>query len=459
MSHLRSSRLALTLLIATTPSAGASSGPVACPSPVPALAGRTAPLTPQAESGLDSVVVDGKEHRGRVLSRHGERVRMTVDGRRLEWDAAEVQRVVTRSDHAAAWLDKRRPGQDPSTRWRLIEAARAAGLPNLAQLAALELLLDAPDHEPARELVGHRGRPGAWQIRFEGRWLGEATYAREIRDGLSLELHGEHFRVLTDAGLERGLQIAFDLELLHARWAAEFAPLFESAETTEPLLVEVHAQRDTAEVFASQFALPYYDPGRLLGSILTVDPRVVTWYEPLAPRPLWMFDLATQGLIYNDVLQERLVGIPRDTTRYRENAALEIGLGAWVQRTSAGPPGHAVTIPYALDPIVAELARRRSSTDPIAGRLRELPYLLTVGYERLQLDGRENALLRAKLELFIAWLLDPATQLTPTRTGAVALGEIVRSTYLTNKGLSTSAWDRALGERIERLEPAWRATF
>jgi hypothetical protein len=191
--------------------------------------------------------------------------------------------------------------------YSLARAALRAGFPSLAFSMAGDVLRIDPDHRYARAVIGHEkfvdpllkdnpGYAGEWVTAFEksmrrgsrphthhpqfgwiptasveryeqgfrpwkGDWITEVKEA-ELRRNFSnaWEIPSEHFLIRTNAGLEKGVALAADLETFHAWLTTTLAAFFETPDELQqrfeeasdraarkpdkPMIIHFYASRD-----------------------------------------------------------------------------------------------------------------------------------------------------------------------------------------------------------------------
>ena len=411
---------------------------------------------PGDEDARDRVVLrSGKELAGRVLTPYAEELDVRVGGRTVQVSRSDVRELSTVTTRMARWLELRRPEHGADQAWALVGLADAAELPALARLQAYHVLTVEPEHVAAHEYLGHRGEPGGWRWTWERKHLDADDWDERARDRTSpLVLRSEHWRVTCDAGLAPSLACLFDLERLYVAFGETFGRATNAREVLEPLELSVYASRERQPVHSTILGHPYYDPGWLLGSVRGTSPHAVTSFEPQAGRPVRLLDLATQQLLYESVLGDRLSGTPRDTVLYRECATLELGLAHWLEGRLGGPPGFARAVPFVLDPEQRFLARALLD-HPVDGSS-PLSRLVLASYERYQLDPRANEETWAQARALAAFLMDPATRVPSGRSGIEAVEDLLRAIYVEGRGNSSTLWDEVLGGAVESLEGPWR---
>lgn len=406
------------------------------------------------------VLVDGDELRGRVLRPYSaDTIELAVGGKRERIERTEIASTSTVAKRLADWLELVQPGLDVDRQWELVELARAARLDAMARLQAYRVLTADPDHEEAHAFLDHRGKPGRWRWRYDGRLVSADSFDEKSRsDDDPLVLRTEHYELHCDAGLSTSLDIAFDLERLYATWMDEIGSRVDAYEALEPMLVRVHADPEDFRPLSSR-GLPYYEPGYLLGSTREYENRIYTWVDADTEWPVRLVDLAVQQLIYTTILGRKLETVQRDTSSYREAACLEVGLGDWYERRWEGSRGYGRVGAWRPDHVAAQLALARSHSSPLSGARHELTNLIHVTWNRLVNVSSENAMLWAKCRTFVAFLMEngailPSGGPARTRDAVIAL---LNRIYGVPTGNSSTAWDDVfVVVPIEDLEEAWK---
>jgi hypothetical protein len=272
-------------------------------------------------SAQDTLVLDdGTELEGRVTEAFDPSVwRIEVKGRAQEIPKGEVTEARLLNDRLAAFLDLRQPGMDGDAAARLAEQAAAAGLDHMARLQAYQALLIDPDQEAAHEFLDHKRRGKSWRWRLDGKLLKDERFFEAFEDmGDAEVLRSTHFEVRSSAGLRTAVDALFDLERLYVTWLAEFGPELHPREVLEPIRFQVHGDPDEVSFHSFVLRHVHYDPGRLLGNDQQPEPRAVTYSPAIGQRPVRLFDLGAQALLYHALLGEKLTLVPRDTRVYRE---------------------------------------------------------------------------------------------------------------------------------------------
>jgi hypothetical protein len=424
------------------------------------------------------VLQDGKELRGVVIERFDpEHLVLLHDGNRRESiPQAEIQRVDTLRDRLAGFLNLRRPGLSIAAEWSLAEDAQRIGLRQMARLQAWHVLLLDPDHAPAHEFLGHRSAGGGrfkWEI--DGKQVSAEKFhelAREWNHRLVLE--SEHFVVETDGGLRRGLDVLFDLEGLYLWWMEHLGPeLLASEDVDDPrkekITLLVHRDReDSAFQPLTSDRFPYYDPS---GEFTTIKGGINvarTYFTPDLDRPLHLFELATESLIYSTLVLGKVKGREPDIEMKRHSHWAEVGLAYWVAQHCGGPTGYPEIRAPLMEPFYLDRDTARRSLEAIGGghplRLgnHELTNLIGLAYDHFTGTSTNVLLSQARCASFVSYLIEmdpPGTKGKKVLgTGRAAFFHYMREVYGTPRAHSSDAFDTGLGgAKIETLEDGWKA--
>ena len=398
------------------------------------------------------VLEDGTELRGRVLRPYGETaVEIKVKGRTKSIDRDKIVSRSTVNDRLAAWLNQRRPSLSIDRQWQLVQQAEGAGLPAMARLQAYHVLVLEPNHQAAHDFLDHRGKPEAWRWRFDGKLVTTDRFHKlAASDAGPLALSSEHWRVTCNAGLATTIASLFELETLYVEFFSEFGPHLDPTEQIEPMDLRIYAQRDDMPAHSSFLSHPHYDPGELLSSTLGTSSQSITHLELGQARPKRLFDLGTQQILYEAVLGFALSQTPVDTSRFRANASLEIGLAHWMSTTFGGPFGYAERVGAVLAPEIRQAAEVAlnggiDSSDPVER-------LALYDYARYQIYERGNPYVWAHTQAFFSWLMEPATILpTTNQPGYEFVLCLLQAIHRDALGSSTTRWDNCLGAPLGSL--------
>lgn len=382
------------------------------------------------------VLKDGKEVRGRLLTPFAADELLLVQGnKRVRVPAADVAATTTVLDQLREFLRLRaRQPDNPRAAWIAAEWATAHGLPAMARLQALQLVLQDDDHRQAHALLGHKQGGKSWLWPSGDRWLSRADLEASLAKK-ELELRSEHFTLRLDGGLAEGTAALFDLEQLYLWWFDEFGKALQLREVVTPMAVRTFR---TAEEFPKWGfrPIPYFVP----------DPHgdvARTFYQaPDLQRPRLLFFVGTQLILYHALAQDPRLQDERD----RICAWLEIGLGMVAQNVMQGPPGLAAPAAPRLEDLQALQALGRTF------RLTHLPHLPMYASYYL-LDDTTTTVNWNAATMFATWLLDPGND-PPTRA---AFLQYVRQAIGEKKGDSSTLFDAAMGRKIEAFEAPFSA--
>lgn len=439
-----------------------------------------APGTPGAfGDGLDwqrdrIVLRDGKEERGIVVqSFEPDHVVLLREGnRRVEIPRSEIERVDLARERLAAFLRVRRPGLPPASEWDLVVDAQRAGLERTARLQAYHVLLLDPEHDRAHEFLGHRSAGESWKWVLDDKEVDRERFVALSADwNHRLVLESEHFAVETNCGLRRGLDVLFDLEGLYLWWLEHLGASLRAAEDVdapdERMTFLVHQSRDDPSFLQLNTAEgPYYDPSGLTTTAGGGFNVARTYYDSDEGRPLQLFELATEMLMFSTLRLGRSLD-EADFKIRRLSHWAEVGLGAWIARHCGGAAGYpAIAAPFqsgftlAPESVRLALAPLHHPHLLLKGpselaNLVELPFFELVG------DEPNVPLARARAVSFVAFLLeaDPRTGTDGEnpRGGREALWCYLREVYCTQEAYASTAFDACLGGgRVAEFEERWK---
>jgi hypothetical protein len=416
---------------------------------------------------------NGRTVRGRVAARYDpEEVLLMQGGSRERIPRKQVASIVTVNDHMAAWLATRTPGLTVAREWELVSTATEAKLDAFARLQALHVLERDPDHADAHAFLGHRKRRDgtwSWPLDEDGdRMVPRSAWdEHHAESGHPLVLRTEHFELRSTGGLRRTLDLAFDLERLYLAWMHEFGERIRAREVFVPMVVQIAATPEGLPALSTE-PRPYYRPERFLSETIGGVNAVYTFFpEPpegtqqTAPRPVDVFEVVTQQLIYSTLFTEKGMSGAAATER-RLGTWLEVGLGHWFGSRMQGAPGYAELGRFRIDPETVALASTPAPDGSLRMARSELTNLIGLRYGALFEVRDEVPLERAKIHAFVAFLMDDDTFIRDARGNTLGSGTEAVCRYLfeawhEGKGHSSSRVDDALfGQRIERLDPAWR---
>lgn len=377
---------------------------------------------------------DGKLVHGRVqVPAAPDELVLLQGGKRVRVPRAEVAAADLVGERIREFGARRvRMKDSPKAQAYLVDWAHRHELPGLARAQAMLLALDDDGHEAAHEFLGHKRTGKSWTWDLDGRSVArdqlEAALARK-----PFEIAGERFVLRCDAGLRAGVAALLDLEYMAAVFFARFGEPLQLREVLEPIRVATWRSADPFPKWGFR-PLPYYQPP-------PHGDEARTFYAGVAPgRPQRLFFVGTEALLYRTLIGE----VDRADDRDRICAWLEVGLGMLMENTMDGPPGYAAPGPLRAQDLQALQALGRTL------RITQLIHLpMYSGFYLM--DDTPTTIHWAAATMFVAWLLDPdnvpATREPFLRFVVAALRE--------RQGDSSSAFDKAMGRRIEELEEPW----
>jgi hypothetical protein len=373
-------------------------------------------------------LMNGKEVRGRVLSPFGpERILLVQGGKRKRYPHVMVRNVHTVNDDLRTFFEYRKTiGKNAKRAWFLVEWAASKKLAGMARLQALSIVLADPKHDKAHEFLGHKLRKAEWLWPVDKRHGSLAKFEKyHAKFSKALEMTGEHFRVKTNAGVARAVEMLFDLEKLYLFWMDTFGEPLHMREAIEP--IDVH-------VWSSQFKFPKISAVQLPYYEIKND-YAATFFKPDAKRPEQLFVVATQALIYATLVES---GAAPD--RAHLCAWAEVGLGLWVESAFDGKPGRAEPLKKArLDPLIASTVFR---SRPRLNRVIHLHYALF--YEM----SRMTTIRWAATEGLVHYLMSEKPD--PKMRGRFM--KYLERVFRKGLGDSSTAFDKAMG-KVETLQP------
>lgn len=378
---------------------------------------------------------DGREVTGRVVEPFAEGELVVLQGgKRVRVDRKDVAQLDLVGDRIKAFCDRRvRQKDSRKAQQFLVDEAHRRGLPGLARLQALWLVLQDDGDEKAHEFLGHVRGPKGWLWEHEGKRLTKEQYDAALQKQ-PVVLVGERFQLRCDVDLKTNVNALLDLEQLGAVWFDQFGKELGLREVLQP--IEMVAFRN-GEVFPKWGfrPLPYFVPAP------HGDQGRTFYFGPSPTRPERLFFVGMQGLLYHTMIGE----VGRESDRDRVCAWLEIGLGMWMEHTMQGPAGFAAPGPLRAQDVQALQALGRGY------RLTHLLHLPMYGSFYLT-DDTATAVNWSAATMFVAWLLEkdnkPATRAPFLRFVQAALRE--------RKGDSSSLFDKVMGQRVEDLDEPWR---
>tara|TARA_R110002072_G_scaffold57508_1_gene147843 strand:- start:28022 stop:29653 length:1632 start_codon:yes stop_codon:yes gene_type:complete len=411
------------------------------------LCAATSSLGSPAQDDLRDAVTlkSGKVVRCRVFARYASEVLTVQIGRRREElplaDVVAMDTVRDRVREFFALLD--RLPDNLKHRWYMAEWADARELPDLARLAALDVVLRDPDHQGAHTLLGHKHRGGRWLWPYDDEWksLADVEKARS-RWGHRWQIDSEHFHVESTASLRRIVDTLWDLERFHVAWFDRFA---DALRLNEVVGAKMHFEIWADErryggisVAPRQAKVPLFWQG---GGRDGVPAAARTYFaDEDATRSVGLFQVATTHLLYRTVADD-----PNNPSLYRPAQWGELGLGRYLDHSMTGPAGAATLGPWRLDIADARIVLKHPERD-----LDHVAQYDTKKYFRQVSD--DNLFEWPAAELAVAWLLETGQQ-NGLRSGFFTyMDESLRRM----QGTSSKLLDRHLGQPIQKLDQPWR---
>lgn len=382
------------------------------------------------------VLHNGRVVTGRVVAPYEtERLLVVQGGKRVRLDCSEIKERQLVSEKIVEFFKRRdQHGKSRRARKYLVDWADSNGLPRMARLQALELVLQDDTDEDMHRFLGHRRRGKQWLWPHAGKNL-TFDKLKETMPKKPMRFVGERFALRCDAGLLISLHALFDLERLGVVWFDQFGKDLNLNEVLEP--VEIQTYRSAVEFPKWGFRpRPFFEPP-------PHDDLGRTFYSGSQPeRPDDLFFLGTQGLLYRTLIGE---ADQRDT-RGRICAWLEVGLGMHMQKIMHGPAGFAVPGKPAKLDLQAMAALGRSY------RLTHLVHLPMYGSFYMT-DDTATAINWSAASMFTTWLL---TEKKKDKTRPQFL-RYIRTALADRQGDSSTTFDRVMGKPIEQFDEPWRA--
>jgi len=377
---------------------------------------------------------DGKVLTGRVQTPFAkDEVVLLQGGKRVRVPRAEIASTDLLADRIREFCERRIKQKDsPKAQWFLVDWARSHELPALARAQAMLLALDDDAHEQAHEFLGHKKSGKNWLWELDGRFVTREALETAITKK-PLDLVGERFVLRCDAGLRTNLAALLDLEYLAVVFFAQFGEALQLHEVLQPIQVIANRDVDAFQKWGFR-PLPYYAPPPH-GDVAR------TFYAGPAPiRPQKLFFVGTEALLYRTLIGD----VDKRDDRDRVCAWLEVGLGMLMENTMDGPAGYAAPGPLRAQDLQALQALGRGF------RINTLLHLpMYSGFYLM--DDTATAIHWSAATMFVAWLLDPDND---PKTREPFLTFVVAA-LRDKKGDSSSAFDQAMGKRIEDLEEPW----
>lgn len=421
----------------------------------------------------DAVLLkNGKEERGVVIEAcDPEQVVLLLDGgRRARFPLAEVERVDKLRDRLASFMSKHRAGLSIDAEWQLLQDAERVGLAHMARVQAYHILSLEGEHAGAHEFLGHRRSGSGWNWAIDGKNVAEKKFHEMSRDWNSrLVLESEHFALETDCGLKRGVALLFDLEGQYLWWMTHLGPELRATEDvddprSEKITFLVHKNFESFRPLVGKE--PYYDPS---GTVTTSKGGINvarTYYERDGARPLELFELGAQSLIYSTLVLGETKSDPG--LAFKRNAHwVEVGLAYWVAQHCGGPPGYPefkqpLDGTFALDFDTARRTLERVNGGPLSQARHELANLIGLFYENFVGTDVNIPLYKARSASFVSFLIEVNPPVMKNKKelgrGRDGLWHYFREVYGTPKAHSSSAFDDGFGgAKVESLEGLWKA--
>lgn len=391
---------------------------------------------------------DGKDRRDRVTLQNGKVLRgrvlnpfwrdeliLKVGGNRQRISRKQVRDVRTIHEDLHEFFAYRKAMHGKVKReWFLVEWASSKKLPGIAKLQALAIVLANPKSKDAsvtkaREFLGHKKRGETWLWPVANGHKPRAEFVKHhAKWGKALELTGEHFKIKTDAGVERTVEMLFDLERLYLHWMDTFGAGLDMHEALQPIPIHVWASSFTFPKI-SALQLPYYRVANQTAS---------TFFRPDAKRPEQLFAIATQAMIYATLVEAR-------PTHERSHlcAWAEVGLGLWVESGFAGKPGFAVPLKAAkLDSLTASTMFR---SRPRLKRVIHLHY-------ELYFEMSDRVAIRwGATETLVHYLMSRK----PDPKMRERFFSYLHRVFRKGLGDSSTAFDKAMGKKVEAMQPSY----
>ncbi len=401
-----------------------------------ALFGLAARLPAQDDLRDRITRTDGRVLTGRVLNPHAtDELVLLQGGKRLRVPHTEIKDVELVGTALREFCERRvRQKDSPKAQRYLIDWAQGKGLTGLARAQAMWLCLEDDTNTEAHEFLGHKRGAKGWLWEHDGKSLTREQLEVALAKN-PLLLVGERFALRCDADLRTNVAALLDLEHLGVVWQQHFGEALRLHEVLQPMEIVAHRNADVFPKWGFR-PVPFYVPAPH-GDVGR------TFYAGPAPvRPLQLFFVGTQALLYHTLIGE----VNRQDDRDRVCAWLEVGLGMFMEHTMQGPAGLAAPGELRAQDLQAMQALGRSY------RLTHLLHLPMYGGFYL-MDDTATAINWSAATMFVAWLLEPDNK-PKTREPFL---EFVREALGERKGDSSSAFDKAMGVRVEELDEPWRA--
>lgn len=225
----------------------------------------TALLFVGAASGSSDLVElkNGQKVQGRVLYEDRETIVIDDGARERELSTKDVvhvdSRLAAHREFLARWTELRTTDVQPL--YDLLAFAQRASLEGDRALLAWWILSRIPTSDEAHAALGHvQKKDGTWLVRDGARRLAWDELA-ELRSTWknAWELRSRHYHVRSNWDLARTADLAFGLECTHAAFYGLLGEPLRLRDTTEPLVVHVHADEDSFPSIAG-ITSGYFEP-------------------------------------------------------------------------------------------------------------------------------------------------------------------------------------------------------
>lgn len=271
-------------------------------------------------------LADGTEVEGRVVYEDEREliVRHSSRERSLRIEEVKSVRSLARSLREALDHWDRVAPDDAAGIWELALFCRDRGLDGEAALFAWLVVLQEPDHERARALLGHERRGDSWRIKDGQNWLSPEQLSKKRRafaDGWAFDTL--HYRVRTNLPLPEALAVALDLERFYRFFFESFGRELRLFDVTEPMHAEIHADAR---------GYPDLGDGRIGYFDGQIDTLFVLAEEALDPQTL--YHEATHQIVHDTAERhaKALGAVP---------AWIHEGWATYMESSSSGAGGHA----------------------------------------------------------------------------------------------------------------------
>jgi len=422
----------------------------------------------------DTVVLkNGKEVTGRLLQVHDPEGLVLLQGTSREtYDHEDVAALDYARRRLKHFLDHRRPGLSIEAEWDLVWMADSLGLERIAHLQAIHVVLRQPQHALAHEYLDHKETRRGWKWPYGKGGRKKLTLEKlekrmaDWKDRLVLE--SENWTLETNTSMRAAVDTLFDLEHLYCTFMDEFGKQLVVPEFVDrqDCGMTMHVFREKEDRGYKDYIWadrkdPYYDPSRQSKTKKGNPNLAFTYYQGKSERPLQLFDIGTQQLIYSLMYYGRRKGGELGSWANRFSTWAEFGLGHWYERRRRGPAGYPTFGRFELLPETANLALEEVDSGPLERARHEVTNL--VGLECRLYFGldRDVDRHRAKARSFVAFLLEKNPQVEGKRkrrsSGRLGLEHYMREAFGTARAHSSDALDEGLAEtRVEKLEKPWK---